>query len=189
MSTLDINCGYNAQAIVDHSSLWTRNRQVQVAPLLTRAEENARLGRPPAEAVVINMGDILADDPALLNAIKPKKHETLFGPSLGDINPGPAWTSYGKQDNVKDELTQETVKAWIAKSKEVGTSPLLHSLDKHTISPTNLCLWSRSVPVGIRPDQDGRPCRSAGIDRIVCGKSTERNVHTVPCIAADVPGP
>jgi hypothetical protein len=107
---------------VDHSSLWTRNRQVQVAPLLARAEENARLGAPPAESVVVNMGDILADDPALLNAIKPKKHETLFGPSLGDINPGPAWTSYGKQDSTKDELTQETVKAWIAKSKEVRLS-------------------------------------------------------------------
>lgn len=91
-----------------------------MAPLLARAEENARLGRPPEEAVVINMGDILADDPALLNSIKPKKHETLFGPSLGAINPGPAWTSFGKQDNVKDELTQETVKAWIAKSKEVS---------------------------------------------------------------------
>ena len=107
---------------VDHSSLWTRNRQVQVSPLLARAEENARLGRAPAEAVVINMGDILADDPALLNAIKPKKHETLFGPSLGDINPGPAWTLYGKKESIKDELTQETIKAWIAKSKEVRLS-------------------------------------------------------------------
>lgn len=68
------------------------------------------------------MGDILADDPALLNSIKPKKHETLFGPALGPVNNGPAWTNYGKVENTKDELTQETVKAWIAKSKEV--SPL-----------------------------------------------------------------
>jgi hypothetical protein len=106
----------------DNSSLWNRSRQLQVAPLLARAEENARNGRTPAEAVVINMGDILADDPTLLNSIKPKKHETLFGPALGPVNNGPAWTNYGKVENIKDELTQETVKAWIAKSKEV--SPL-----------------------------------------------------------------
>lgn len=74
------------------------------------------------------MGEILADDPALLNAIKPKKHETLFGPSLGAINPGPAWTSYGKQEPIKDELTQETVKAWIAKSKEVCSPSRVLSL-------------------------------------------------------------
>ena len=69
------------------------------------------------------MGDILSDDPALLNAIRPKKHETLFGPSLGEISSGPAWTGYGKDatDGSKtDELTQETVRAWIAKSKEVS---------------------------------------------------------------------
>jgi hypothetical protein len=91
-----------------------------VAPLLARAEENARNGRTPAEAVVINMGDILADDPTLLNSIRPKKHETLFGPALGPVNNGPVWTNYGKVENTKDELTQETVKAWIAKSKEVS---------------------------------------------------------------------
>jgi hypothetical protein len=123
---IPVTCVLNVLLVLDHSSLWTRSRQVQVAPLLQRAEENARLGRPSAEAVVINMGDILADDPALLNAIKPKKHETLFGPSLGTINPGPAWTSFGKQSEsgpgAKDELTQETVKAWIAKSKEVSSS-------------------------------------------------------------------
>jgi hypothetical protein len=71
------------------------------------------------------MGDILADDPALLNAIRPKKHETLFGPSLGEISPGPAWTGYGKdasEGGKADELTQETVRAWIAKSKEVRST-------------------------------------------------------------------
>ena len=93
------------------------------------------------------MGDILADDPTLLNSIKPKKHETLFGPALGPVNNGPAWTNYGKVENSKDELTQETVKAWIAKSKEV--SPLRNVYNFRRISTLETVSCALYQPTGL----------------------------------------
>jgi hypothetical protein len=93
------------------------------------------------------MGDILADDPTLLNSIKPKKHETLFGPALGPVNNGPAWTNYGKVENTKDELTQETVKAWIAKSKEV--SPLRKVYNPRPISALDTVSCALLQPIGL----------------------------------------
>ena len=94
------------------------------------------------------MGDILADDPTLLNSIKPKKHETLFGPALGPVNNGPAWTNYGKVENTKDELTQETVKAWIAKSKEV--SSLRNVYHHRRISMLDTVSCALFPPIGLR---------------------------------------
>jgi len=93
------------------------------------------------------MGDILADDPTLLNSIKPKKHETLFGPALGPVNNGPAWTNYGKIENTKDELTQETVKGWIAKSKEV--SPLRNVYNFRRISTLETVSCALYQPTGL----------------------------------------
>jgi hypothetical protein len=49
-----------------------------------------------------------------------KKSDTLFGPNIGIISGGPAWTEAvrGKKQPV-DELTVDVVKGWIEKSKQV----------------------------------------------------------------------
>jgi hypothetical protein len=69
------------------------------------------------EAVVIDMGD-LSD---ITNKDK-KRQDTLFGPNIGTITSGPAWTEANEKEkqSVADQLTPEVVKGWIAKSKEVS---------------------------------------------------------------------
>lgn len=69
------------------------------------------------EAVVIDMGD-LSD---ITNTDK-KRQDTLFGPNIGTITSGPAWTEASEKEkqSVVDQLTPEVVKGWIAKSKEVS---------------------------------------------------------------------
>lgn len=50
-----------------------------------------------------------------------KPSETLFGPNIGAVPTGPAWTeSSRKPAPPGDELTVDILKNWIAKSKEVG---------------------------------------------------------------------
>ena len=74
------------------------------------------------------MGDLLEQQNGAggVAGTKPKKHETLFGPSLGTVSSGPAWANQTKATQ-GDELTPETVKAWVAKSKEVSQLNLLCS--------------------------------------------------------------
>jgi len=71
------------------------------------------------EAVIIDMGD-LSD---ITNKDK-KKQDTLFGPNIGVVTSGPAWTEINEKEKqpVADQLTPEVVKGWIAKSKEVSIS-------------------------------------------------------------------
>lgn len=66
------------------------------------------------EAVVIDMGDLndLANN---------KKQDTLFGPNIGVVASGPAWTEMNEKKSLGDQLTPEIVKGWITKSKEVNT--------------------------------------------------------------------
>jgi hypothetical protein len=54
-----------------------------------------------------------------------KKQDTLFGPNIGVVTSGPAWTDASKKEKqpVVDQLTPDVVKGWIAKSKEVSISP------------------------------------------------------------------
>src|ERR1700683_5333274 len=90
---------------------------------------NLTLNRVPAatvirnnttqEAVIIDMGD-LSDITNRDN----KKQDTLFGPNIGVVTSGPAWTDASKKEKqpVVDQLTPDVVKGWIAKSKEVSIS-------------------------------------------------------------------
>ncbi|KAJ7145191.1 hypothetical protein C8R43DRAFT_825426, partial [Mycena crocata] len=45
--------------------------------------------------------------------------DSLFGPNIGPVQPGPAWTSQTQPKRLvdADELTTDTVRAWIEKSK------------------------------------------------------------------------
>lgn len=47
-----------------------------------------------------------------------KSQEPLFGPNIGSVNAGPAWTSTMNKKIVTDELTPDIVNGWIQKSKE-----------------------------------------------------------------------
>ncbi|CAK5261998.1 unnamed protein product [Mycena citricolor] len=50
--------------------------------------------------------------------------DSLFGPNIGPIEPGPAWTTQGQPKRIvePDELTTDTVRAWIEKSKIPNTA-------------------------------------------------------------------
>ncbi|KAF5310835.1 hypothetical protein D9619_007831 [Psilocybe cf. subviscida] len=47
-----------------------------------------------------------------------KSTEPLFGPSIGSVSSGPAWTFSSEKKVVTDELTPDVVSTWIEKSKE-----------------------------------------------------------------------
>ncbi|KIM46815.1 hypothetical protein M413DRAFT_64213 [Hebeloma cylindrosporum] len=47
-----------------------------------------------------------------------KPNEPLFGPSIGPVGSGPAWTLSSEKKVLKDELTPDIVSGWIEKSKE-----------------------------------------------------------------------
>jgi len=47
-----------------------------------------------------------------------KAGEPLFGPSIGSVSSGPAWTLSSEKKIVTDELTPDIVNGWIEKSKE-----------------------------------------------------------------------
>lgn len=49
-----------------------------------------------------------------------KQGSSLFGPNIGIVNNGPAWTNMQEKKMVVDELTQDIVKGWIEKSKDVS---------------------------------------------------------------------
>lgn len=64
--------------------------------------------------------NIAQNDIVNLNGKDKKSSEPLFGPSIGPVSSGPAWTIGSEKKVVTDELTQEIVTSWIEKSKEVS---------------------------------------------------------------------
>jgi len=59
-------------------------------------------------------------DTANINGKDKKSSEPLFGPSIGPVSSGPAWTIGSEKKVVTDELTPDIVNSWIEKSKEVS---------------------------------------------------------------------
>ncbi|KDQ58442.1 hypothetical protein JAAARDRAFT_34241 [Jaapia argillacea MUCL 33604] len=74
------------------------------------------MARQGQESVTVNMGE--RNNATNANGDK-KKSDTLFGPNIGIVTSGPAWTET-QEKGAKDELTPEIVKGWIAKSKEAS---------------------------------------------------------------------
>lgn len=56
-----------------------------------------------------------------------KAQESLFGPNIGVVSSGPAWTAVNEKKVLTDELTPEVVNSWIEKSKVVSVMKLGHS--------------------------------------------------------------
>jgi hypothetical protein len=107
---------------------------MQASPYLARPEtQTSRITRAASRTdaqqgdAIINMGDLLP--PSSTQAAGRKKQDTLFGPSIGLVNPGPDWADQKLEQTEKgqlqDSLTPELVKTWVEKSKQVRpyTSP------------------------------------------------------------------
>lgn len=80
--------------------------------------------------------------PAKDNSKEKKGPDTLFGPNIGVISGGPAWTNGTEKKVLKDELTVDVVKSWVEKSKEVltlifGTLCVAHQIVITAISTYN----------------------------------------------------
>ncbi|KAF5368661.1 hypothetical protein D9757_010216 [Collybiopsis confluens] len=98
-----------------------RTRRLQQNQFLARVDTNtSRQARSMAQAngdgTMNGIGS--AGPPAKDNNKEKKGPETLFGPNIGVISGGPAWTNATEKKVLKDELTIDVVKSWIDKSKE-----------------------------------------------------------------------
>jgi hypothetical protein len=120
------NSTFDAILLTDRHqySNWDRTRRLRVSPFLARTDTNlsrtaTALTRGGAQdAVVIDMGDLGGTGNSDANK-KDKKQDSLFGPNIGIVSSGPKWTENNEKKALEDQLTQDVVKGWIAKSKEV----------------------------------------------------------------------
>lgn len=102
---------------------------MQAPPFLARPEtQTSRVTRAASRGdgdAVINMGDLLP--PPAAQTENKKKHDTLFGPSIGLVNGGPDWADQkpeqSEKSQLQDVLTSELVNGWVEKSKEVTSEP------------------------------------------------------------------
>ncbi|KAF9073120.1 hypothetical protein BDP27DRAFT_1391127 [Rhodocollybia butyracea] len=102
-------------------SNWNRTRRLHQTPYLARPETNtSRQARTMAQATTVAaINGLGSGGPPPKDSSKEKKGpETLFGPNIGVISGGPAWTNATEKKVLKDELTMDVVKSWIEKSKE-----------------------------------------------------------------------
>ncbi|KAL0569776.1 hypothetical protein V5O48_012187 [Marasmius crinis-equi] len=65
-----------------------------------------------------NATDNATNNPQAKDGKDKKSPDSLFGPNIGVISGGPAWTVSAEKKMLKDELTMDIVKTWIEKSKE-----------------------------------------------------------------------
>ncbi|KZT69966.1 hypothetical protein DAEQUDRAFT_689932 [Daedalea quercina L-15889] len=130
---------YNSQY-----STWNRTRRLHAQPYIARTDTNtSRAATEMAQqAVVVNMGE-----PSNPEASKDMKSDTLFGPNIGIVSGGPAWTE--RHERSADELTPEVIKSWISRSKETtATTTTLQAL-VNLKRPT-----LRLTPLEIAPSDD-----------------------------------
>jgi len=52
-----------------------------------------------------------------------KTLEPLFGPNIGAVTSGPAWTASLDKKLVTDDLTPDVVSTWVEKSRDVSAKP------------------------------------------------------------------
>ncbi|KAK0458097.1 uncharacterized protein EV420DRAFT_1270807 [Desarmillaria tabescens] len=82
---------------------------------------------------------------------KGKKHpDSLFGPNIGIVSSGPAWTTNKEKKVLADELTPDVVRGWIEKSKVASepttTLQALVNLKRPTLRLSPLTSGEDSVP-------------------------------------------
>ncbi|KAK0474152.1 hypothetical protein IW261DRAFT_1499022 [Armillaria novae-zelandiae] len=124
-----------------HSSFSAWNRARQETTMAATATAS------PINATVIN----LAPPPPLPPVEKGKKHpDSLFGPNIGIVSSGPAWTTNKEKKVLADELTPDVVRGWIEKSKVASepttTLQALVNLKRPTLRLSPLSSGEDSVP-------------------------------------------
>ncbi|KAF8169411.1 hypothetical protein BJ912DRAFT_999788 [Pholiota molesta] len=94
-------------------SMWNRTRRLQATPFIARTNSNIS-----AAATAMAQQNATPQADATPIGKDKKSSEPLFGPSIGSVTNGPAWTLSTEKKVVTDELTPDIVSTWIEKSKE-----------------------------------------------------------------------
>ena len=95
--------------------MWSRTRQFAQASLFGRTGTNTPQATPAMPQQNQN------PQPEASTGKDKKASEPLFGPSIGPVSGGPAWTLSNEKKVLTDELTPDIVTSWIEKSKEVSS--------------------------------------------------------------------
>jgi hypothetical protein len=113
-----------------------RTRNITQTPYLARTGTHTS----QVATAMAQQQNIAHSDSTNLNGKEKKSSEPLFGPSIGPVSSGPAWTIGNEKKVVTDELTQEIVSSWIEKSKEVSfISKPLSQLVRSSQKKNNPC--------------------------------------------------
>lgn len=67
-----------------------------------------------------------------------KTLDPLFGPNIGAVTSGPAWTASVDKKIVTDDLTPDVVTSWIEKSQDVSSPPVGLCFAHRKVSRLNL---------------------------------------------------
>lgn len=119
-----------------------RTRRLPTAPYLPRTDttaQRAAMANPnDPNALLMNLADLNMVNSENVPAAQKKKSDTLFGPDIGIVSGGPAWTEAVRSKKAPaDELTVDVVRGWIEKSKKVR-SIAVRSVHASLISPRRL---------------------------------------------------
>ncbi|KAF5379108.1 hypothetical protein D9615_005951 [Tricholomella constricta] len=93
---------------------WNRTRSLQQRPFVARPDTN--LARTATAMHNANANDTSG----AANSKDKKTHDSLFGPNIGVVSSGPAWTATSEKKVLTDELTPDIVTSWVAKSKDTS---------------------------------------------------------------------
>ncbi|RDB27952.1 hypothetical protein Hypma_002293 [Hypsizygus marmoreus] len=129
-----------------HYATWNRTRSIQQPPFLARTDTNIARA-----AVAMHNGTHPGDGAS--NAKDKKTQDSLFGPNIGVVSSGPAWSAATEKKVLTDELTPEIVESWIEKSKDASqpttTLQALVNLKRPTLRLSPL---SAEDPANTAPD-------------------------------------
>ncbi|EPQ52100.1 hypothetical protein GLOTRDRAFT_132219 [Gloeophyllum trabeum ATCC 11539] len=85
-----------------------------------------------------------------------KEGSTLFGPNIGIVSTGPAWTEQPSRKSAADDLTPEVIRSWVEKSKQTSqpttTLQALVNLKRPTIRLTPFKDESSDDPTHLDPE-------------------------------------
>ncbi|TFK73454.1 hypothetical protein BDN72DRAFT_834572 [Pluteus cervinus] len=97
---------------------WNRTRRLAQPQYIARnntatSRVATTMSQGATNHIVVNIGG-----PEPTPAKDKKAQDALFGPSIGPVSSGPAWTNLSEKKVLTDELTPDVIRSWIEKSKE-----------------------------------------------------------------------
>jgi hypothetical protein len=111
-----------------HYATWNRTRRLQQSPFIARSDSNVARAAAAMHSGMVGSGD------AVNNSKDKKVQESLFGPNIGVVSSGPAWTAASEKKVLTDELTPDIVNGWIEKSKDVSPISYTHNRKNYSTS-------------------------------------------------------